>query len=134
MFQIDPLSKVPVYEQIKEQLKRLILSGVIKPGEQIPSVRRLSLELSINPNTILKSYSELDQCGLICSVPGKGYFVCENVLQLLNEDKIASLSPLREQIVEMALAGIRQDEILRCVEEAFQNANRIKSSGGGGRI
>lgn len=127
MFQIDPLSRTPVYEQIKNQLERFILNGTIRPGEQIPSVRSLSLELSINPNTILKAYSELDKRGLICSVPGKGYFVCENAMQLLHEDKIASFRPLVEQLTEMAMAGVLREEVLRCVDEAFARAEQIKT-------
>ena len=71
MFQIDPLSRTPVYEQIIEQVQRLITAGVLRPGDQIPSVRGLSLTLRINPNTIQKAYSELDGAGLITSVPAR---------------------------------------------------------------
>ena len=128
MFQIDPLSRIPVYEQIKNQLEKFILNGTIHPGEQIPSVRGLSLELSINPNTILKAYSELDRRGLICSVPGKGYFVCENAMQLLNADKTASLHSLTENLIEMALAGVKREDISLCVENAYVRAAAIISA------
>ena len=57
MFQIDTLSRVPVYEQIIEQMERFVLAGLLKPGTQLPSVRSLSTELSINPNTIQKAIS-----------------------------------------------------------------------------
>ena len=60
MFHIDPLSRKPVYEQIIDQMERFVLTGLMKPGTQLPSVRSLSMELSINPNTIQKAYSELD--------------------------------------------------------------------------
>ena len=65
MFMIDPMSRQPVYEQIIRQMERFILSGMLAPGDQLPSVRSLSLELSINPNTIQKAYSELDVRGII---------------------------------------------------------------------
>ena len=55
MFHIDPLSRKPVYEQIIDQMERFVLTGLMKPGTQLPSVRSLSMELSINPNTIQKA-------------------------------------------------------------------------------
>ena len=62
---IDSMSRQPVYEQIVDQVEQMILSGLMRPGEQLPSVRSLSLELSINPNTIQKAYAELDGRGII---------------------------------------------------------------------
>ena len=72
MFQIDALSRVPVYEQLVDQMEKLVLSGLLKAGDPMPSVRSLSLDLLINPNTIQKAYSELDRRGILMSVPGKG--------------------------------------------------------------
>lgn len=71
MFQIDPMSREPVYEQIIQQVQQFILTDVLQPGGQIPSVRSVSMTNSINPRTILKAYTELDAKGLIQSVPGK---------------------------------------------------------------
>ena len=65
MFHLDVMSRMPVYEQIIDELERFILTGVIKPRDQLPSVRGLSVELSINPNTILKAYNELDSRKII---------------------------------------------------------------------
>ena len=67
MFQIDTMSRIPIYEQIVEQVEYFVLNGILKEGEQIPSVRNLSVQLSINPNTIQKAYFELDKREL--SVP-----------------------------------------------------------------
>ena len=78
MFMIDPMSRQPVYEQIIRQMERFILSGMLAPGDQLPSVRSLSLELSINPNTIQKAYSELDVRGIIYSVPA-GAAMCRRM-------------------------------------------------------
>jgi len=130
MFQIDPLSRMPVYEQIKEQLEKFILNGTIQPGEQIPSVRGLSLESGINPNTILKAYAELDRRGLICSVPGKGYFVREEALQAMHADQQASLQSLVDEMTKMALAGISRAELNRCVEAACTAAENAKKTKG----
>ena len=64
----------PIYEQLEEKLRRMILSGAIGEGEKLPSVRELAGQLAINPNTIQRAYRELEQAGFIYSVPGKGSF------------------------------------------------------------
>ena len=67
MYQIDVMSRTPVYEQIIRQTEEFILKGVLKPGDRMPSVRTLSVELSVNPNTIQKAIAELDRRTLIKS-------------------------------------------------------------------
>ena len=64
----------PIYEQLEEKLRRLILSGALPEGEKLPSVRELASQLAINPNTIQRAYRELEQKGFIYSIPGKGSF------------------------------------------------------------
>ena len=65
----------PIYEQITERYKLLILKGVLAPGEQMPSVRKLAMELSTNPNTVQRAYAELERQGFLYSVRGRGSFV-----------------------------------------------------------
>ena len=65
----------PIYEQITERYKVLILKGVLEPGEQMPSVRKLAMELSTNPNTVQRAYMELERQGFLYSVRGRGSFV-----------------------------------------------------------
>ena len=65
----------PIYEQVKADLRRLVVSGALQPGEKLPSVRELAGQLTINPNTIQRAYRELETEGYIVSVPGKGSFV-----------------------------------------------------------
>lgn len=124
MFQIDPLSRVPVYEQVIEQLEKFILIGAIPPGEQIPSVRGLALEHSVNPRTILKAYSDLDSKGVIKAVPGKGYFVCENALEILGKDRLAELDALSETVELIAMAGIPKEKVINCIEKAYEKVNK----------
>lgn len=119
MFQIDPMSRQPVYEQIIDQTERLILTGLLKEGEQIPSVRNLSIELSINPNTVQKAYAELDLRGVIHSVPGKGRFVCDKAVEVLHQYKRGRLKELSVLLSELALAGITRDEIVECVDGVY---------------
>ena len=85
MFQIDSMSRKPVYEQLIEQVESFLLNDVLKPGDQIPSVRNVTMQHAINPRTVLKAYNDLDARGLIRSVPGKAYFVCEEAKQILNQ-------------------------------------------------
>ena len=65
----------PIYEQVRDGFRQLILSGVLTADSKLPSVRELSAELAINPNTIQRAYRELEAEGYICSVPGRGSFV-----------------------------------------------------------
>ena len=75
LINIDYRDHAPLYEQIKEGFIRLIVTGALSPGDQLPSVRELAAELSINPNTIQSAYRELEAENYICKVAGKGCFV-----------------------------------------------------------
>lgn len=116
---IDSMSRQPVYEQIVDQVEQMILFGLMRPGEQLPSVRSLSLELSINPNTIQKAYAELDGRGIIYTLPGRGGFVSQNAPELLAEARRSRLGTVRELARELALAGVPEDEVLACVRSAY---------------
>ena len=116
---IDSMSRQPVYEQIVDQVEQMILSGLMRPGEQLPSVRSLSLELSINPNTIQKAYAELDGRGIIYTLPGRGGFVSQNAPELLAQARRSRLGTVRELARELALAGVPEDEVLACVRSAY---------------
>lgn len=78
MIGIDLQNRKPIYEQVVERIQTLIVNGVLEPDSQMPSVRSLAMELSINPNTIQKAYSMLEQQGYIYPVKGRGNFVSGN--------------------------------------------------------
>lgn len=120
MFQIDSLSRRPVYEQIVEQAERFILLGVLAADAQLPSVRSLSLSLAINPNTIQKAFAELDRRGLIYAVPGIGNFVSPDAKEKLSEHKRRKLDDLSALVTELALAGVTKDELFTCIEGIYQ--------------
>ncbi|NBI89485.1 GntR family transcriptional regulator [Lachnospiraceae bacterium] len=86
MIILDYKDTRPIYEQVVEKFKLLILKGVIQKDEQMPSVRSLAVELSINPNTIQKAYAELERQGYIYTVKGRGNFISDNK-NLLDERK-----------------------------------------------
>lgn len=128
MFIIDSMSRQPVYEQIIRQLERFVLTGSLRPGDQLPSVRSLSMSLSINPNTIQKAYTELDFRGIIYSVPGRGCFVSENAGALLMESKRSRLQDIEKLSLELAEAGIPRQDVLDSVSKAYDLRERGENS------
>lgn len=119
MFSIDLLSRIPVYEQIINQVENYVSKGILGPGDKIPSVRNLSVKLSVNPNTIQKAFSELDSRGIIYSVPGRGCFITDNALTTVNAKKREKLTDLRELIKELKTAGIEINEIIDTVSDIY---------------
>ena len=118
MFLINPQSKLPLYEQLIEQLRRQIVLGAISPDAPLPSVRQLSVELGINPNTVQKAYREMEQEGLIVSVPGRGSFVTNDVGRMQERQRAAELANL-----EKALRQCRETGISHTAVQAL--ANRV---------
>ena len=99
MFDIDVKSRMPIYEQITENVKRLIIQGVLLPEEKLPSVRSLAQELTINPNTIQKAYRELEREGYVISRPGKGSFV-NDMTETMNKEHIKTLTEEVERLIK----------------------------------
>ena len=75
IFTVDPRSGVPIYLQVIEQVKRAIALGTLSPGEQLPTVKALALDLTINPNTVARAYRDLERDSVIETSPGRGSFV-----------------------------------------------------------
>ena len=121
MFTIDVMSRVPVYEQIIKQVEEQVLTGILKEGDKLPSVRSLSVKLSINPNTIQKAYTELDRRQLIITVPGKGSFISEKAIEVVGANSREKMTELNKIIRELALAGVTKEEIINNIEEVFNN-------------
>ena len=121
MFVVDVMSRVPVYEQIIKQVEEQVLTGILKEGDKLPSVRSLSVKLSINPNTIQKAYTELDRRQLIITVPGKGSFISEKAIEVVGANSREKMTELNKIIWELALAGVTKEEIINNIEEVFNN-------------
>lgn len=119
MFQIDRFGRVPIYEQIIEQTQRLIASGALKEGDQLPSVRVLSQELSVNPNTLQKAYSELERRGICVSAPGNGRFVTGDAARIVGEGFLERLGEIKRIGEELCAAGIPIERALKAVNEAY---------------
>ena len=100
----------PIYEQVRDSLRALVISGVLSPGDRLPSVRELAGELAINPNTIQRAYRELEREGFIVSVSGKGSFICEsNAEQRERRDNL--LRSFVEIASELQWLGVSREEL-----------------------
>lgn len=117
MFELDGQSRKPIYEQLMEKLKELMIRDVLQEDDQLPSVRILAQELTINPNTIQKAYRQLEKEGYIYTIPGKGNFVLspKSLRNSLIEEKIKS--ELTKVLAEAVYIGIDKKEIYRLVKE-----------------
>ena len=110
MFSINYRDSRPIYEQVKANLRKAIITGVLKPDEKVPSVRDLAGQLAINPNTIQKAYRELETEGYIYSVPGKGSFVGE-CREAIEARKTELYGQLDSTVTEIMHLGVMTDEI-----------------------
>ena len=121
IFHVNPSSGVPIYVQIKNQVKNAIAAGALKQDQTLPSVRKLASELGINPNTVARAYQELERDGVIATVPGGGTYVAENVPRFLKSEKLRRLQPYAKQIaVEGIQLGLTDEEILRALQEELE--------------
>lgn len=111
MIWIDYKDATPIYEQIVSRFKNLIVKGVLRPDEKMPSVRNLAMDLSINPNTIQKAYMILEQQGFIYTIKGRGNFVAGDVgLKDIKRNEI--FEKLSSVISESKESGIEIDELI----------------------
>ena len=119
MIVIDYHDKRPIYEQVVDRFQMLILNGGLEPDEQLPSVRSLAVDLSINANTIQRAYSELERRGLIYSVKGRGNFVSSQK-EVVIEQQEELLNQLKQQFIICKESGIEFGQVLDCLRETFQ--------------
>ncbi len=101
-FIISNANNQPIYEQICSQIKAAIISGELKPGELLPSIRNLAKDLKISVITTKRAYDELELEGYICTVHGKGSFVAEKNIELLREAQLKEIELHMQKILEIA--------------------------------
>lgn len=120
MIQLDLSDHRPLYEQIKEKTKELIVSEVLKPDDKIPSVRELAQQLTINPNTIQRAYKDLESEGYIYSVRAKGSFVAP-VSHIRDKAQTAELDENFENMVREAhFLGIDKGELIMTIDRVYK--------------
>lgn len=125
MLQLDFRSRVPIYEQLVEKIKELIVHQVLKSDEPLPSVRELAQELTVNPNTIQKAYRELERLGYIYSIPGKGSFVKPTDKLENNRQRTELLETLGKVVAELIYLGVSMEELQEKLEQARKGGGGV---------
>ncbi len=115
IFRVHASSGTPVYLQIMEQIRHAIETGAIQAGEQLPTMRKLAVELVINPNTVIRAYRELEREGIVEVRHGAGAFVSQAVASRAKISHKAQ-SVMQSAIERLAAAGLTEDEIRRLME------------------
>ena len=118
MIILDYKDRRSIYEQVVEKFSELIIKGVLAPDSQLPSVRNLAIELSINPNTIQKAYTELEHRGLVYVVKGKGNFVSSREDFILEKRKEV-MENLDRVITQAVDVGIGEKELVEFISERY---------------
>lgn len=124
MLTIDKFSRMPIYEQIIDQIEMHIALGDMAPESLLPSVRSLSVELSVNPNTLQKAYTELERRGLCYTVPGNGRFISPDAPHKLRHSRQSLLLEVAEKTTQLAQAGIPLSDVITTVTSAYNQAKQ----------
>ena len=112
----------PIYRQLIDQIRLVVLRGQLVPGDRLPSVRSLAQRLVINPNTVARAYGELARDGVIESQQGKGYFVATRRQVYTKAHRRRRLAPLLEALVsEAALLDFSADEVMAALQEKLRD-------------
>lgn len=122
MLKIDMRSRTPIYEQIIDSIKELVVKGVIIPGEKLPSVRDMAKDMTLNPNTVQKAYQELERQGIISTLRGKGTFIS---LDIKVNDKIQKQTKLVEElkkiVVEAIYLDLSKNELVEYIKNIYDD-------------
>ena len=116
-FRPNPSSGVPIYVQLMEQVKHAIETGAVRPGEQLPAIRKVAEDLVINPNTVAKVYRELEHEGVIELRQGSGAFVAERRRSQARASSMLDARPvIRNAVTRLAALGLSEEEMRRLFE------------------
>ena len=116
MFQIDLKSRKAIYEQVADNFRRLIITGVMKQDEKVPSVRDLAQSLTVNPNTVQKAYRELESQGYFYTVLGQGNFIAAPPDSANEKERSALYEAIRNAVLELIFKGESKEAIMQFVE------------------
>lgn len=123
MFQIDPTSRVPIYEQLINNVVRLASVGVLKPDDKLPPVRALASQLGINPNTVAKAYRDLEMRGYIYSSVGRGSFIHPDMTADAAR-KLLILEKFTEACTDAYNSGISYDDLNHIVSNVYRGERK----------
>ncbi len=126
-FHIDPAGGIPIYLQLINQVKRAAASGLLKTGDQMPSVRELAVELTVNPNTVARAYQELEREGIIKTVRGVGTFMAEKEVKITREERMKALTSAVDRVlVEAHHLGFSGEEVSRVLAARIKEWKEMK--------
>ena len=128
MIQIDLQSRVPLYEQLQEQIIRLSMLGILDENQQQPSVRALAREVGVNPNTVAKAYQQLEQQGIIYTVSGRGSFVSPDVLSLQSLRQ-AALQEVLDAVDKALSRGVSPQQLLDAIRQQLDSLSPCNQGG-----
>ncbi|PHV70872.1 GntR family transcriptional regulator [Sporanaerobium hydrogeniformans] len=118
MFPIDVRDVRPIYEQIIDQIKEQVIKGILKPGDQLPSVRQLAGNLTVNANTVTKAYQELERQRIIETIRGRGTFIAVLPEKEVNKTKLEEIrKALKGNCIELHYMGFYKEQILEEVSK-----------------
>lgn len=112
MINLDYQSRMPIYEQIVQGIERYVALDILKPEEQIPSIREMATELGVNPNTVKKAYTILEQMGVIVTLSTKGTFITPKTEKVLKKSIDEKIKEIKNSIQEIEKYGISREEII----------------------
>lgn len=128
MIQIDLQSRVPLYEQLQEQIIRLSMLGILDENQQLLSVRALAREVGVNPNTVAKAYQQLEQQGIIYTVSGRGSFVSPDVLSLQSLRQ-AALQEVLDAVDKALSRGVSPQQLLDAIRQQLDSLSPCNQGG-----
>ena len=118
MIKINPGGSKPLYEQIIDSIKSDFVKGFLKSGDEIPSVRKMAMQLSVTPNTVAKAYQELERDGVIVTIRGKGTYISGEQSVRIDDRRLEELrKELSTKVVELTCMGLPKEEIVNMVEK-----------------
>lgn len=125
-FRLDPRQGVPTYAQLVHQVRRAVLQGTLSPGDRLPTAKEVVSALAINPNTVLKAYSELEHLGIVFSRPGLGTFIAKTAPAPVNGDVRRRLQKALDSWLTTArAAGLDEETVMAIFESGVQEAYRV---------
>lgn len=118
MLNIDKRSRIPIYEQVKNQIIQMIRTGVFMPNTQLPSIRAVALDTGLNVNTVKRAFSDLEADGVIYTLPGRGSFISSGAITNKSINKKA-IEEIRASVENAKLKGVSREACLELIEKIY---------------
>lgn len=123
-FRLDPHSGVPVYRQLIDQVQAATATGLLRPGDQLPTIRGVAVDLAINPNTVSRAYREMELRGILDTQQGTGTFVAESPVERSEPERQRQITQLVTEFVARAgAAGFAVGDLLEALHELSRNVS-----------